>query len=134
MASKVVPQFWVYVKNGVMTFTHPTKFHAYLQMIRGKHTVTIEKPQSIRSLSQNKFYWLYLGLVAEETGDHPNDLHEFFKRKFLPPRFVKVMGQEIKLPNTTTTLSKAQFSDYIMRIEALTGVPAPKIEDLAKLN
>lgn len=94
-------------------------------------------------MNQNRLYWAYLHELSAETGNDAEDLHEYFKRKFLPPRFLKValskrnaVGtptgpvsvDEIKLPATTTTLSIADFSNYIMRIEAHTGYAVPQLE------
>jgi hypothetical protein len=64
-------------------------------------------------------------LIASETGDNINDLHEFFKRKILPPRFTEVMGEKVKLPASTTDLSKVDFGEYMEQICALTSVPIP---------
>ena len=81
-----------------------------------------------RTGQQNRFYWMYLGLIAKETGDTENDLHDYLKRKLLPPRFTKVLGQEIKLPASTTKLNKIEMGEYLEKICALTGVPIPDPE------
>jgi len=94
----------------------------------GVYSIKIDKWKKNRSNNQNNYYWMYLGIISDETGDNANDLHEFFKRKLLPPRFIKVLGKEVKLPATTTTLSKADFAKYLMSIEHLTVIPAPDTE------
>jgi hypothetical protein len=96
--------------------------------------VVIEEEKTTRSTSQNAFYWAYLGVIATETGDNPDYLHEFFKRKLLPPRFVKVRGEELRLPATTTDLDKAAFTDYLDKISALTGIPLPNVEDAGYIS
>lgn len=88
--------------------------------------ITYETPK--RSGQQNRFYWLYLGVIAAETGDDENSLHEFFRRKFLPPKSITVMEQEIRVPSSTTDLNKIEFGEYMDRICALTNVPIPDIE------
>ena len=35
-------------------------------------------------MSQHHLYWMYLDAIAHETGHTPEELHEHFKRKFLP--------------------------------------------------
>jgi hypothetical protein len=62
------------------------------------------------------------------TGDNADDLHEFFKRKCLPPRFIKAQGQEVRIPGSTTDLSKDAFGEYLDKIAALSGVPLPDPE------
>lgn len=79
----------------------------------------------IRTTSQQAFYWVYLGVIERETGENANELHEFFKRKFLPPVFRMVRGEEIEMPRTTKTLSKSEFSEYLDKIAALTEIPLP---------
>ena len=100
----------------------------------GKY-VKIEKPKSVRSIQQNRFYWLYLHLIQEETGNLADDLHEYFKRKLLPPKFIKIKVkgklQEIKIPASTTELSKLEFGEYLDRIGAESGVAVPDPKALA---
>jgi hypothetical protein len=97
-------------------------------MIRCKNCGHEVRPSAKRSGQQNSFYWLYLGVIATETGDNADDLHEFFKRKLLPPQFITVRGEEIKIPASTTDLNKADFGEYMEKICALTGVPIPDPE------
>ena len=65
--------------------------------------------------------------AAFGTHEHFNadDLHEWFKRHLLPPRFLKVRGEELKVPASTTDLDKVAFGEYLDKICALTGVPLP---------
>lgn len=99
------------------------------------------KPQiRTRSLSQNNLYWMYLGVIEHETGNVADDMHEYFRRTLLPPKFIKVMGKEIKIPGSTSGLSKNEFSEYMEKIYAETEVPIPDTEkyladiDLAPTN
>lgn len=107
----------------------PLYFHTCLNSFKENEKVvlSIQRIKGFRTLSQNAFYWMYLTIIAQEFGDNENDLHEVFKRKFLPPRFVRLTstGDEVKLPATTTTLSKNDFSEYLDKICGITGVPIP---------
>jgi hypothetical protein len=91
----------------------------------GRYTIEVLKYKKNRSGRQNNYYWLYLSVISDETGDDSINLHEYFKRKFLPPRFIKILGREVKLPASTTKLNSAEFTNYIMRIEAETGILSP---------
>ena len=105
-------------------FTIEKDFNGYTSRLKdGLYTIDINEIK--RTTQQNRFYWLYLRIISEETGDDENNLHEYFKRKFLPPRFVSVLGKEIKLPATTTKLTKKEFGDYMERISILTDIPIP---------
>lgn len=104
------------------------RFNDVLKNNEGK-TFRIELVENKRSLSQNALYHLYLSVVERETGNNTGDLHEYFKRTLLPPRLIKVFGKELKIPATTTALTKSEFSEYMMKIEAETGVLVPNPQD-----
>lgn len=98
----------------------------YLSSVDGKALVVqIDQERWIRSASQNKFYWAYLRIIANETGNTEDDLHEYFKRIFLVPEYKTILGQEVKLPASTTKLNKAEMGEYLDKISALTNVPIP---------
>lgn len=96
-----------------------------LSVDKKKLVVSIEQEKWVRTASQNNFYWAYLRIIANETGHTEDDLHSLFKRKFLPPEFVTILGIEIKRPASTTKLNKAEFGEYMDKISAMTGVPIP---------
>lgn len=99
----------------------------YIEKNNGKKLVVeIELEKSKRSLDQNAFYWLYIGVIEKETGNLAYDLHELFKRKFLPPIPKKILGVEFKLPASTTELSKADFGEYLDKISAFTEIAIPE--------
>ena len=83
--------------------------------------VTVEPHRKRRSLSQNSLMWLWLGEVADLVGQHTgmdaDDIHEAFKRKFLSPRIIEVLGETIDV-RTTTTLTTLEMTTYMDRIYA----------------
>lgn len=83
-----------------------------------------------RTPTQNNFYWVYLGVIEAETGNLADDIHEYAKRKFLPPKFIKINGNEIKIPGSTTELTKHEFSEYMDKLCAWSGVAIPNPEEL----
>lgn len=106
----------------------------YLASVDGKKImVTVDREKSKRSLNQNAYYWNYLRLVANDTGHTEYELHSLFKRIFLPPMFIKVLGREIKLPATTKKLSKVDFGEYLDKISAETNIPLPDPKDIQNL-
>lgn len=114
------------VQNGQIS--NENKFTEYVASLKGIYRLEFKEVKTKRTLNQNNFYWLYLGVIADETGDDPNSLHEYFKRKLLPPRYISVMGKEIKIPASTTKLSKIEMGEYMERICALTNIPIPELE------
>lgn len=121
-------------KNGTMEFESNYGYSLFKQNLaenEGKK-YRIEKLVLTRSLSQNSLYWKYLEEIEIETGNTASDLHEFFKREFLPPKFITVSlkgkAMERKIPASTTDLNKTQFGEYMDKISALTGVAIPDTE------
>lgn len=103
-----------------------------LSVDKKKLVVTIERETGVRSISQHRYYWACLEVIANHTGNHSNELHELFKRLFLPPKFIKVLGKEIKIPSSTTNLNKSEFTEYMMKIEAEVasmGITLPKPDE-----
>ena len=116
--------------KGVWDFGSEYNFKRFLQHLKendGK-IFRIEPEISTRTLNQNKLYWKYLGIIEIETGNVANDMHEYFRRTLLPPKFIKYNGKEIKIPMSTTELKKHEFSDYMDKICAETGVAIPDTE------
>jgi len=89
----------------------------------------IEKPVSLRSKRQNSYYWAYLEIISHETGNLAEDLHEFFREKLLPKKFVVIHGKkgdyEIEKRKSTTELSKLEFGEYLDKICAVTEIALP---------
>lgn len=108
------------------------RFKEFAQKNVGK-VLRLEMPMPTRSLSQNALMWVYLTKIALETGDDAEDLHEFFKSKFLPKRIVKIKGKEneheVESIGSTTKLNKADFGEYMSKIERLTGIAIPSKEE-----
>jgi hypothetical protein len=105
------------------------RFRSWCKEREGR-IITINDSIPSRTNEQNRFYWAYLDIISRETGDDPNSLHEFFKRKLLPPKFIKALGEEIKIPASTTKLNKIEMGDYLDRICELSGVPIPDPTEL----
>lgn len=78
----------------------------------GPVTIRVERETSgKRSNQANRYYRLVLGLIADHTGDDEDDLHEYFKRRFLEPETIKVMGHEIEI--YTSIKDPKKFHKYV---------------------
>ena len=119
------------IANRALIIKNKDKWQSQLAKMEGKNVrIVIEDDKNPRTLKQNRFYFLYLGLIEDTTGNTVEELHEIFKRKFLPPRFVKFKDEEIKLPATSTNLDTLEFMQYMDKIALLTGVPIPNINEV----
>lgn len=94
--------------------------------------VTVDDRAPRRSEQQHRLYFAYLTYIADETGNEVEDLHEYFKAKYLalPQSVLTLKGESKPMIKyaSTTGLTKAQFSEYLRRIELETGVPIPDTE------
>ena len=75
-----------------------------------------------RTLNQNALYWRRIGeivaAVQAHTGHDADEVHDFLKAKFLPPRFVEISGEARQVAATTTKLTTAEMAEYMNQIEA----------------
>lgn len=119
------------IKEGKFFPDNKKLYSWQFQALEGKKVdMIIKKHVKRRSLNQNRLYWLYLNLIQNNTGNDANDLHDYFKRVHLPPRFIKVFGKEIKIPASTTKLDTKEFTDYIAKIENECGIMCPNPNEI----
>lgn len=77
-----------------------------------------------RSKSQNDLMWSWIHDVVDIVGDHTghdaDDIHTFFKHKFLPASGRKPINMDNEFVErfTTTNLSTSEMCDYMTQIEA----------------
>lgn len=127
----VKPIFSGIVKKGKLELDDPSMFNLYIQKFEDKRiALKIDTQTSKRTLNQNRFYWAYLSIIEDETGENANDLHELFKKKFIMPEFKRVLGEEVVCIPTTTEMDTIEFTNYITKIEALTTIPIPDKESI----
>lgn len=111
----------------------------YLLSVDGKPLIVdIRRETGVRSNNQNNYYWACMEIISNSTGHTAEELHSLFKRLFLPPKYIKVLGRELKVPGSTSTLNKSEFVEYMMKISAEVaqmGITLPEPEkDIAKLK
>jgi hypothetical protein len=89
-----------------------------------KVTIEVKKMRKARSLMQNAYYW---GVVVMMVNDRLIELgheidrqltHEFLKNRFLYELFVdETTGELIRIPKSTTALTKTEFMSYLEDIK-----------------
>src|SRR3990167_4162214 len=106
------------IKSGQLKIRYETEYNDWPKNQKdGDYVLEIYRKNIKRSGQQNNYYWgVVLETISESIGHTSEELHEIFKRKFLPPQIVTYRGKEIKMPNTTTKLSTIQFSEYLAKI------------------
>jgi hypothetical protein len=117
------------IQNNKLNLDSALDFSTYLLSLEGKRvTVTVEKEKRKRSNQQNKYYWgVILQLIAEHTGEDPENLHEVLKAHFAPKH---VVGN-IVIPSATRYLDTIDFSLFVEKVVRWAGeelqivIPAP---------
>ena len=98
--------------------------------------VVIRPRKSKRSLDQNALYHKWVSIVADETGNTHDAIHEWAKAQFLPPRLATVGGVVKEYRPSTTKLTVAEMSDYMTRFSAWAatdlGLALPHPDDLGR--
>lgn len=71
-----------------------------------------------RSMGQLKYYMgVVLKMISKETGYTIDELHEFFKEKYLPIKIVTINEESIETISTKNVTSK-EMGEYIEQIRA----------------
>lgn len=98
------------------------------------YEVTVKRKSEKRTLPQNRLYYLWLNCISAETGNEVEDLHEYFKTKFLGVRYRIIYGEGITTPLTTTDLTTEQFTDYLEKVQRWSnteqGIILPNPNDI----
>lgn len=126
-----MPRWYGDVENGTLTLHEKQNFHLYLVSLSGKVELLVYEWRAKRTDRQNRYYWAYVRMIAEETGHTEDELHEFFKQKFLDKRKIKVMNEEIEMYPSTTKLTRQEMTGYIVQISIFTGIQPPESKSVA---
>ena len=107
---------------------------SYIQKLQeGKqYNISISLKREKRSIQQNRLYHLWLNCISAETGNEVEDLHDYFKGRFLARRVV-VFGEERNAAISTTKLNTAEFTAFLDKVQqfaANEGIILPNPEDL----
>lgn len=81
------------------------------------YDVSIKKKRWKRSISQNNLYWLWLTCIEQETGNDKDDLHDYFRMKFLGAEELDVFGERLVRIVSTTKKDTLQFKQYLDKIQ-----------------
>jgi hypothetical protein len=85
--------------------------------LNGKvYKLQLTNKRAKRSVNQNSLMWLYLECISQETGHERDDLHLFFKEKFLGWKKIVIFDEESVTLKGTSTLNTSEFTAYIDKI------------------
>lgn len=116
--------------DGKLVLSNRAYFLHHVKKFAGKKVkLTLEREFNKRSNKQNSLYWAWLGIISDETGNEPDDLHEYFKLRHIPRRFIKVGRREVELAKSTAELSSGEMQEYMFKVEleaVVLGINLPK--------
>ena len=99
--------------------------------------ITVEPYRARRSINQNNLYWKWVGIIATDTGNSTDFIHETLKQEFLPPRTGELNGQLRTYRPSTTTLKIDEMTTYMSQVQAWAattlGIILPVPDDLGRV-
>jgi hypothetical protein len=78
-------------------------------------TVSTYNPQ--RSTTANRRYWALADVVAKKTGHDADEIHDYWKEKFLGTRSIEIAGERVVVRPSTKKLGVQKFNEYMERCE-----------------
>ena len=102
------------------------------------YEVTIKLYKKARSQEQNAYLWGVVyptiqSAIQLSRGEHysTDDLHEWFRDKFLPKKAITIKGETKVVRPSTTKLTTKEFGDYLDQVimfAAESGIVVPDPE------
>lgn len=98
--------------------------------------VIVKRARKHRSLKANRLYWKWLSCIEEETGNEREDLHEYFKERYLD-RTKEIFGEPVF--GSTARLDSKAFATYMEKVrrfalELNIFLPYPEDEGFSEFH
>lgn len=104
------------------SFKRELAISRFKKLLDSNATIMLKELKGKRSISANALYWLWLTCIEKETGNEKEELHEYFKLKYLGTESVELFGETIIKTRTTSTKDTTEFSMYMNKIKDFTLV------------
>ena len=114
------------IRNNAINFINA------LNIDHREYSVEVKQYRKNRSNAQNRLLWSWIGIISDETGYTPDELHEYLKTRLLGVEEKTIMGHDIFIPKSTTKLTALEFTQYLEKIEMLAmemGINLPHPSD-----
>ena len=110
---------------------------AYLDRIKFgtfEYDVEVKRHKPELTDPQRNLYWLWIGVIASETGNDRDMIHKVLKAKFLGWDETEVLGRVIRREKSIKPLGKDEMSAYMTQVDAYMfnefGIVLPHPEEL----
>lgn len=108
------------VQNKKLDFPYIDNLKKFLGSLSdGRYILVVKKIRKSRSLPQNSYYWKILSIIAEETGNDPDELHDHFKLRFL---LSETRPQRVRSTTELNTSEMAVYVDKVIQFAAGLGI------------
>lgn len=106
------------VSNGRLQLANKAGFIKAIQSMNGKDVeISVSTKSTGRTGNQNRYYWgVLIDVIATETGNDPETVHEALKAMFLSTVPVTMANNTVNCMPSTTRLNTAEFNNYIEKI------------------
>jgi len=99
---------------------------SYIERIDKDMLCEIRKDKRNRSIVQNAYYWFLLTMLEQDTGNDKDDLHSYFKEKWLRSQLIlkakKIDDCKfIDYTQSTTKLTTLEMEDYLEKIRVFAS-------------
>ena len=95
------------------------------QFADGLYSLAISPIEKTRTGRQNRYYWVYLGMIAHNSGHTKEEIHQWAVNNFLRLDEKEIFGSSVRLTGSTKTLTKDEFSEYLEKISKITETLLP---------
>ena len=99
------------IKKGKIVFDDKAKFlNDVSEFHEGARVVIqVNEAQDVRSNQQNRLWWQWMEIIADELGYNSEEIHEIAKYKFLIYEET-IEGDPHQIIKSTSTLTKKEFN------------------------
>lgn len=80
-----------------------------------KIVIEVREAKDIRTNAQNRLWWKWIELIADETGNEKQEIHSILKYKFLLKEEM-IDGELHQGLKSTTTLTKEEFAKLTQEV------------------
>lgn len=84
-------------------------------------TLTVKQFRPKRSLSQNNLFHSWVQIIADSTGNEPNDVKSALKDLYLPLKVAKIGKVERMVRPETSSLEVGEMSVFMDRVQAFAA-------------
>ena len=105
------------IVNGKIIFDDKAKFINDIAKFDDDIKIVIEvrEAKDIRTNAQNRLWWKWIELIADETGNEKQEIHSILKYKFLLKEEM-IDGELHQGLKSTTTLTKEEFGKLTQEV------------------